>query len=154
MFRPAGELVPVERRHIDDMLSNARAEDRIEFECVEGRPLEQELQFSLDSSSAAHALVIGGELVSIFGEVDMGEGVGVPWMISTTALDRHRRAFLTRCDRQIASMRERYKLLINYTDARYTKALAWMQWMGFHMHPAIPYGVNQEPFHPFTLRGI
>lgn len=146
--------MPVELRHIDDMLANARAEDRIEFECIEGRSLEQELQFSLDSSSAAHALIIGGELVSIFGEVDMGEGVGVPWMISTTALDRHRRAFLTRCDQQIASMRERYKLLINYTDARYTKALDWMQWMGFHMHPAIPYGVNQEPFHPFTLRGI
>ena len=46
------------------------------------------------------------------------------------------------------------EVLINYTDARYTKALRWLRWLGFHMHEAVPYGVNGELFHPMTLRGF
>ena len=154
MSTSAGSLNPVQECHLRDLLSNVRDEDRLEFECVQGRSVEDELRYALEQSVRSSAYVIGGEVVAIFGEGVMNAQTAVPWMISTYAVDRHRRSFLRQCDIQVHGMRQRYGVLVNYTDARYQKALKWMEWLGFHKHDAIPYGINGELFHPFTLRGI
>lgn len=154
MSRPVVERLPVDEHWIEALLSSVRPADRLEFESIRGLSVEQEVRDSIAGSLDPRALVVDGELLVLFGDIRFSEQVGVPWMISTSAVERHRRAFLDECDRQIAAMRLRHLVLINYTDARYAAALRWMRWLGFHMHEAVPYGANGELFHPFTLRGI
>ncbi|MBN0294770.1 hypothetical protein JTM77_35710, partial [Pseudomonas aeruginosa] len=90
--------------------------------------VELELRNALEQSEEAFVLVSRGEPVVIFGCIRYDDRIGVPWMISTHAVTRHRAAFLQECRDQIGRMRQRYAALINYTDARYEQALRWMQW--------------------------
>lgn len=145
---------PVDDRLIAEVLAAVRPEDRLEFESLRGLSVEAELRDSVASSITPRAYVVDGRVVAMFGDIKYDERIGVPWLISTSAIDQHRRAFLIECDREVAAMRQRHQVLINYTDARYTKALRWLRWLGFHMHEAVPYGVNGELFHPMTLRGF
>lgn len=154
MSSPAAEMLPVDDRLIAMTLANARMQDRIEFEAIRGLTVEQELRDSVARSDSPRAYVVNGRVVAMFGDIQLDDQVGVPWLISTTEIAKHRRAFLIECDREVAAMRQRHKVLINYTDARYVKALRWLQWLGFHMHAAVPYGINGELFHPMTLRGL
>ncbi|EKT4522798.1 hypothetical protein QEM13_002041 [Pseudomonas putida] len=145
---------PVDDELIAQVVANVRMQDRIEFECLRGLSVEEELRYSISESLNARAFVVDGRVIAMFGDIKLNDNVGVPWLISTTAVDRYARPFLVACDREVAAMRQRYKVLINYTDARYVKALRWLRWLGFHMHDAVPYGVNGELFHPMTLRGL
>ncbi|MDI3625202.1 hypothetical protein QK355_07940 [Pseudomonas aeruginosa] len=138
---------------IAHVVANVREADRLEFEAIRGVDVEQELRNALEQSEEAFVLVSRGEPVVIFGCIRYDDRIGVPWMISTHAVARHRAAFLHECRDQIGRMRQRYAALINYTDARYEQALRWMQWLGFDMLDAVEYGVNGELFHPFTMRG-
>lgn len=154
MSSRVAEMLPVDDRLIAMTVANARMADRLEFEAIRGLSVEQELRYSVEKSVNPRAYVVNGRVVAMFGDIKLDEQTGVPWLISTTEIDRHHRAFLTECDREVAAMRQRYKVLINYTDARYVKALRWLRWLGFHMHDAVPYGINGELFHPMTLRGL
>ncbi|MNJ26358.1 hypothetical protein D3C77_208360 [compost metagenome] len=154
MFSRVAEMLPVDDRLISEVVANARAEDIVEFECLRGLSVEQELRDSVEGSLNPRAYVVGGQVVAMFGDLQLDDRTGVPWLISTNAVDQHRRSFLVECDREVAEMRRRHQVLINYTDARYTKALRWLRWLGFEMHDAVPYGVNGELFHPMTLRGL
>lgn len=154
MSSPVAEMLPVDDRLIAMTVANARMADRIEFEAIRGLTVEQELRYSVERSANPRAYVVNGRVVAMFGDIKLDEQTGVPWLISTTEIDRYHRPFLIECDREVAAMRQRHKVLINYTDARYTKALRWLRWLGFHMHDAVPYGINGELFHPMTLRGL
>ncbi|AXQ48895.1 hypothetical protein CQW31_22605 [Pseudomonas sp. 382] len=154
MSSRVAEMLPADDRLIALTVANARMADRLEFEAIRGLTVEQELRYSVERSVRPLAYVVNGRVVAMFGDIQLDEQTGVPWLISTTEIDRHHRAFLIECDREIAAMRQRYQVLINYTDARYTKALRWLRWLGFHMHDAVPYGINGELFHPMTLRGL
>lgn len=154
MSSPVAEMFPVDDRLIAMTVANARMADRLEFESIRGLTVEQELRYSVERSANPRAYVVNGRVVAMFGDIKLDEQTGVPWLISTTEIDKHHRSFLIECDREVAAMRQRHKVLINYTDARYTKALRWLRWLGFHMHDAVPYGINGELFHPMTLRGF
>lgn len=147
-------FMPVDDAIIAEVVANVRPEDRNEFECLRGMSVDQELRDSIAQSLNPQAFVVEGKVVAVFGDIKHDERIGVPWLISTTAIEGNHRQFLIECDREVAAMRARHKVLINYTDARYTKALRWLRWLGFHMHDAVPYGANGELFHPMTLRGF
>lgn len=144
---------PVDDWEFYQILKNVRAEDRLEFESINGDTLEHELRRAIDLSHSASAYVVDGKVVAAFGCIEFDENIGIPWLISTTAVHRNRRSFLQQCLIEVAKMRARHKALINYTDARYTLALRWMLWMGFEQQEAIPYGAKGELFHPFTMKG-
>lgn len=104
---------------------------------------------------STHAWVgfIDHEPVCMFGVVPRSvlSGRGIPWMIGTNALDRHAAEFLKGCRPQVAEMRSVYNLLENYVDARNTKAIRWLRWLGFEIGPAQPHGPHAAPFHYFKL---
>ena len=82
-------------------------------------------------------------------------GVGVPWMVGTTALNRMRgqKALLRASRATIAGLSARYDVLANMVDARNGAAIRWLRWLGFDVLPPIPHGPDRLPFHPFILRG-
>lgn len=147
-------FMPVDDALIAEVVANVRPEDKLEFECLRGLTVEQELRESVALTAEPRAFIVGGRVAAMFGDIKHDERTGVPWLISTTAIEGNHRHFLLECDREVAAMRRRHPVLVNYTDARYTKALRWLRWLGFHMHDAIPYGANGEMFHPMTLRGF
>jgi len=78
--------------------------------------------------------------------------VGVPWMIGTQEIDSHAKAFLRRNKAYVERMSELYNYLVNFVDARNTRAIGWLKWLGFTILEAQPHGPDGLPFHRFEMR--
>ncbi|MNJ23107.1 hypothetical protein D3C77_174850 [compost metagenome] len=153
MSNQAAELVPVTEALILDLLADLRDADRDELQSIRGWPAEAEIRNAIECSVSCQACVMGDQVLAIFGDSPYDNAHGLPWMASTNAIIRHRRQFLAHCRPVIESMRTRHHWLINMADARNTLAIRWLKWLGFTFKPAMPYGVNGEPFHPFFMEG-
>lgn len=99
-------------------------------------------------NSDASFFTINGKPGGVFGCTDHGS-LGVPWAIFTATIEKHPREFLRACRGPVEAMKAKHSQLMNYVDARNEKVKAWLQFMGFTLLPAEPFGVDQLPFHRF-----
>ena len=138
---------------IEPIAREARQADRDEIEEGCGQSIASALTLGLRSSVAAHVIAWGDTPLAAFGDVSYspGAGIGIPWLISTNAIEKHPRAFLRICQPLVAQMLERHLTLINYVDARNTAAIRWLEWLGFSMDSPAPYGVKGLLFRKFEL---
>jgi len=78
---------------------------------------------------------------------------GVPWLLASELLDGGTAMRLCRrCRGFIQIMAGRFDLLINFVDARQETAIRWLEWLGFEIGEAEPYGPEGLPFHRFEMR--
>jgi hypothetical protein len=97
-------------------------------------------------AGGARTVFINDEPAAMFGIIDYGDH-NVVWAVFTQAIDRHPIAFL-RESRRLAEGFDRE--VVNYVDARNTKAVKWFRWLGFEVSDPVPYGPNGALFHRFT----
>lgn len=84
--------------------------------------------------------------------VEGSDELGACWMTGTELVERHPRAFLEGSRLAFREMLQIRPTLINYVDARHSKALRWLRWLGAEIAEARPYGVEGRPFHFFQVR--
>jgi hypothetical protein len=153
MSSQAAKLVTVKEWHFAALLADLREADRLELEAIRGWTAEQELKHAISTASRARSCMCDGKVLAIFGDSAYDDTYGLPWMVSSTWIEQHRRAFLAECVDVVADMRTRHQVLINFADIRNTQAVRWLKWLGFTFLPAIPYGINNELFYPFQMEG-
>jgi hypothetical protein len=95
------------------------------------------IERSMRDSFASECIVIDGEPAAVLGlsMPDLASGVGVPWILTTDAVERHPIAFGRATRRILNRALDVAYRLENFTDARYTRALAWIEWLGFNIEP-------------------
>jgi hypothetical protein len=71
-------------------------------------------------------------------------------MVTTVHIEKNPRGFLRASKALMREAMQRHHQLINYVDARNTQAIRWLEWLGFKMGPAVPYGVSGILFRRFT----
>jgi hypothetical protein len=150
-----GEVVDARLEHIAPIASRVRTPDLEELSALLPVSVEAVLKMSLEASPLACTGLIDGEPVCMFGVVPVSffaPDEGRPWMVGTSLLDQHAKTFLKGCKPHLDAMRERYAVLENFVDARNVKAIRWLKWLGFTIHPALPMGRRYIPFHRFDLR--
>lgn len=76
-----------------------------------------------------------GRPVFMYGVRPMAGGeIGVPWMLSTTALDDAERAAVARLARKtVARMRRDFPVLTNYVHRHNSEAIRFIEWLGFEV---------------------
>lgn len=137
---------------VDALLAGMREADRVELTAASGADLRGTVEVSLDNSHRAWALELYGDLGALLGVVPTEvDGLGVPWLIGTTAIDRHARTHIRATRRYLAVMRDLYPQLINYVHAENHRSVRWLRWMGFTIHAPEPVGRNGELFHRFEM---
>lgn len=148
------EIRPATWADIAPIAANIRAADR--RECLAQTLLQPEDAIAYVMGSAARAWVglVDGEHACIFGvsrsslmTLEWGE----PWLMGTPLLERHERAFLRRNKAYISEFINIFPKLQNWVDMRNEKAVRWLAWLGFTIHPAEPHGPLGRPFHRFTM---
>lgn len=149
----AAEVLPVTAEDVATILPVVRQADIDEITEALGIPMQDALHEAITGSLNAKKIVVDGLIVAVFGDAvySILGSVGVPWLISTTHVEKHARAFLKVCKPEVQGMLTRHHHLMNYVDARNTSAIRWLKWLGFTFGPAVPYGARRFPFHPFTL---
>lgn len=147
------DVVPVESWHVDDLLAGVRPADEAEFWAAAHITPAEGLSMSLRYANEAWTGLHQGKVLCIYGVAGSSLLVpeGAPWMLAHQRLDRHARAFLRDCRPAVDAMLRRYRHLSNHVDARNTRAVRWLSWLGFEIHPAAPYGVDGLPFHYFEM---
>ncbi len=150
-------VVHIRLANIQDAIDIApllRGADRREIELVELDTIDQVLMQSiLESPDFCWAGFINGQMAALFGVGPCGDdqpGVGVPWMVGTDILTRYPKIFLQTCRPYVEQMKGSYPMLANMVHAENEKSIRWLEWLGFQVHKAIPHGLHDEPFHPFT----
>lgn len=94
-----------------------------------------------------------GQVLCVLGIVPLDEGKrGIIWMLGTPTLALHRRALTVEPLRYIdEAFKSGFQQLLNYVPASNTVSTRWLARCGFTLHPAVPYGIDGQPFHLFTL---
>lgn len=77
---------------------------------------------------------------------------GIPWLLGTPEIPDHARAFLRASKLWVRQQIKQYDTLENWVDVRHTRAVQWLQWLGFSLDAPRPFGVEKMPFHHFVMR--
>lgn len=148
-------MAPATAKDALEIAAHARQADIVEL-WASGytTPLEAMMKGIDVSDGRAMTGFVNGEAVCMWGIADgsMLGGVGVPWMIGSEKLDKYALAFLRRCSGELSKMAQGYDILVNWVDARNTKAIEWLRWLGFEIRPAEPHGFERELFHQFWMK--
>jgi len=137
---------------ISAVRANVRAENLAELEVV-GLGLDEVLDWSLNNSVEALCGVIDGEPVCLFGvSCTEDPGIGCPWMVGSNAIDRHRVAFLRASRAKVDEWLTHWPVMMNWVDARNTRGLRWLRFLGFEIQDPIPMGESGLEFHLFSKK--
>ncbi len=147
-------VVQAHTDHIFWLANNMARADREECEAVGMGPFKA-LSESLERSAAAWTGMVGDSRpVCMFGvtPMDILAGVGSPWLLGTEELQKYAVTFLKLNRQYLAKMLDLFPHLVNYVDARHTRAIRWLKWLGFRFDPEpVPYGIWKMPFYRFEI---
>jgi len=146
------EVLPIEPGDIESVLPIIRQADRDEIEGALQISLNTSLADGLANCCKASKIVVDGLIVALFGDTRHDERLGIPWLVSTTHVERYPRAFLQVCKPEVEEMLVRHEALINFVDVRNTTAIRWLEWLGFTFGDPEPYGPLEMPFKPFWMK--
>ncbi len=155
-MRTKYQVVPATEEHAAEMALVMRQADVDEvWASSHYEPLEA-LLASLRVSPDPRAGLADGRVVCMYGvgQQTLLSDWGAPWLLTAEELPDHARAFMRGNKLYVSEMRSRYRLLLNFADARNIMALRWLKWLGFNIAPAQPLGPENLPFHPFKMEMV
>lgn len=149
-------VVPALPEHIPALVPNIRQADIDEMEAGYSLTPQKAMEIGLKHSSQCWVGLVDGEPIAMAGvnAPSVLSDTAYPWMLGTHHLDREdvKIGFLIQSRKILRTMLQVYAHLENHVDARNTKAIAWLKWLGFTMDEAKPYGPAGLPFHHFEIR--
>lgn len=154
MSRPEPEISPAVPGDAALLAAVLNADDRREIEALSGRDPAAVILEGIGKSTEAWTGRIGGEIVCVCGvgpASAIGE-TGVPWLLGSDLVQAHASVFLRQSRLFVRRWAGLFPVLHNVVDARHTRAVRWLRWLGFEILPARPMGVQNLPFHSFVLR--
>lgn len=134
---------------------NMRPEDVAEIEASGVYPspfvaLQKSVLVSRDTWVAKY----GEEPLCVFGVGTvklMSTALGFPWLLSTPAVEKHPGALLRIGRWHVERALKTFDILENYIDARNTKAIGWLRWLGFSFDASpVLVGPGRTPFLRFS----
>ncbi|MGC9196339.1 MAG: hypothetical protein ACP5IL_12930 [Syntrophobacteraceae bacterium] len=137
-------IVPLHKDHLPYLASQMSEEDRAECAAMGFGPYKA-LKTGLDLSVSSWCALKMPEHrpLCAFGvlplEGFLGE-TGAPWFLSTPELRRYAVRFLKDCDEYMGKMLEIFPVLVEMVDARHTRGIKWVRWLGFELTGPIPWG--------------
>lgn len=139
-------VVPATSEHAIRMAPQIRAADAAEAVALGGVAPLVSLLAGVAGSAYAWTMLAHGEPMAIGGLAPehLLSDVARVWLLGTSAIDLHKRAFMVETRWQLAAALRRYRMVWNDVDARYAKAIRWLRWLGFTIGPTI-YGGYEIP---------
>lgn len=139
--------------HLPALAQGLRLADADELWAASGMQPLDALRFGLHVSTHAWVWMVDGAPACLFGVTapSLISDCGLPWLMTTSAIERQPVEFLRGSRRVIAHMLTLYPRLEGYVDARYRVSIRWLRWLGVTLHDAEPLGPQRMPFHRFDL---
>jgi hypothetical protein len=141
------------RAHAEYVAGNIYNADRYELEAT-GLSAYAGVMVSFEESSHVWAAVSEEGVICIWGvcrSTSLLGGVN-PWLITSTLIDKYAKHFLRGARAVLRDMVGECGYLETFVDSRHTRALRFLEWLGFNMSEGLLVGAHGVPFHRFSLR--
>ncbi len=147
------KIVPTTEDHMIELSYTMRPADVRECWAANHYTPYEALKHSFYNTNFPKTGLHNGKVICIYGvgKITYLSKEGIPWMLTSNLVDTHYREFLRRGKRLIIDMQKEAVVLINIVDARNYKAIRWLKWVGFTIHPSIPFGPDKMLFYPFIM---
>lgn len=125
-------IEPATLAAVDELAQSIAPEDAAELAAA-GHGVHEALR-----GADLQALRWHGRLVCLFGSQPFPglEGTAIPWMLCTTTLAEVPRRAMAGVSRQVADgWKAKFSHLVNLIHARHSRALRFVKWLGFTVHP-------------------
>ena len=147
------EIVSTKYEHVHELAANMRPEDIAE--CWAAQHLEpfEAIRMSCAYTDHPKTGLVDGKVICIWGvgkSTRLSE-VGIPWMLTSHLVDSHIVPFLRGSKRALVEMKKEASSFRNMVDARNTRAIIWLNWLGFKIEAPEHYGPDNMLFFPFTM---
>jgi len=123
-------IEPATAQDIKALSSSIHPDDAAELRAA-GLTVEAAL-----AGACCHALMDGDTLLALFGCAPMpgDAGAGIPWMLSTCAIDKApRRGVAAAADYVVSSWMATHRRLSNLIHRRHARAMRFVRWLGFNV---------------------
>jgi hypothetical protein len=125
------EVIECLPKHLTEMGAFLRAEDVAEVEAM-GMSPRKALWTSYRASHFRRSYVVGGKIAAIGGcGGSLLSPIGSPWLLTTPLVEADPVSFAREARRQVRGLLEIHPTLRNYVDARYSKAIGFLELIGF-----------------------
>lgn len=145
-------IVDLAPAHIHVVARNLRDGDRAEVEAT-GLTPQRALWQSYRASHIRRAALVDGKVAAVWGcSGPLMAAVGHPWLMTTAAIEAIPVSFVREARSEVAAMLAVHPRLINFVAARYTRALRFLEALGFAIggeSDALRVGARAELFLPF-----
>lgn len=148
------KIIPATLEHVDLIAPMVRHADIEEIWAASMQTPKQAMLHGMKFSSESYVGFVNDEPICMWGiaQESLVGNLGVPWMISTTSMDKYAVTFLRHCRDQVLEVLKSYAWLVNYVDARNIRAMRWLEWLGFEIDAEPqPYGAFSMPFYKFRM---
>jgi hypothetical protein len=132
-------MLPATEDDVRELAPLLRAEDRAEVLALGLDPVDGLLQ-SLAAACEAWTWRDGDRIICMAGVVPLSliGSTGVPWLLGSPLVARHRRAFMIETRSMVARWLMMFGVLRNVVDDRYVAAHRWLRWLGFEIGETFP----------------
>lgn len=135
------------------MAAHLRNEDLIEIRSFDNtRPPYRILLHGIEMSREDCWTIVdlSGEVIAIFGAVNLGDGTGSVWLLGTHKIKKIKGEFLRHSLFWVEKLHQKYHILTNYIYAENHIHLKWIKWLGFKIIRKIEkHGLLDLPFYEF-----
>lgn len=134
-------ILAATRDDVHEFAPRLRAEDRAEVLALGVAPVDGLLQ-SIAGAWEAWTYRADRQIICMAGVTPLSliGRVGVPWLLGSELVLRHRRTFMMETRRMVAHWLTLFDVLRNVVDARYEGAIRWLRWLGFEIGAPFPLG--------------
>ena len=137
--------------HVALLASDLRANDLAEI-TAGGMTGHQAVDRCFRMSIMCRSAFVENDIAAMFGlHVVFLSDVGMPWLLTTPAVERRPLAFVRETKKIVAEMLEYKPQLVGYCDARYQQAHGLLRAVGFNIDDPEPFGLLQKPFVKFWI---
>lgn len=138
---------------LEDLTYGLSIEDRNEL-LAQGADPAWAIELSVRTSAECVSILDPyGRLACITGVAvndDLG-GQVYPWLLAKPLMQDYPRQVLRLSRILLNRWRSQYPYMFNYVDARHTRAIRWLEFLGAKLEPAEPHGIYFRPFHKFSF---
>lgn len=143
---------PAEIADVYALARNLRVADAAEMEAA-GEPGVRLIRKSFRAALLRFSVFVDGEIAAMWGMGGEALGdIGTPWLLTTPAIERVPVSFVKVGRQNVAAMLRLKPILVNYVDARYTRACRFVEVLGFVLEPPAPFGPKGALFRRFEAR--
>jgi hypothetical protein len=142
------------KKDIQPIADNMRWADKNEVYLANHLTPREAVERSFNNSALYFTIEINKRPEAMFGVVNIDDGVGCIWMLSTDKFCKISKLFLKHCKAHVELILKHYDKLYNYVYAENRAAIRWIKKCGAVFHVAAPYGVENRMFRYFEFRGI